>query len=124
MSWQRAPLYTRVHRLCVWFAGRRAGSSPPSRAIAACEEGLAELLVAVSAALSFPAVRDAQLQIADLALLRVRVLLRVAHDTQELPSKTLRWLASELDSCGRMLGGWRRSRSDRLAPPPLVPDPS
>ena len=44
----------------------------------------------------------------DLALARLRVLLRVSHDRRYLSTGGLELLAQRLDEAGRMVGGWRQ----------------
>jgi hypothetical protein len=56
-------------------------------------------------------VRDARakhLARANLAVEKLRVLLRVAHTRRALDTKSLEHLARRLDEAGRMVGGWLR----------------
>jgi hypothetical protein len=45
---------------------------------------------------------------ADMALCRLRVLLRLAHDRRYLPNKSFEHLTKRLSETGRMLNGWRK----------------
>jgi hypothetical protein len=49
-----------------------------------------------------------KLSAADERLLRLRVILRLAHTRQVLDHKGYEHLARTLDEAGRMLGGWLR----------------
>ena len=51
------------------------------------------------------------LEEADLALARLRVLLRLSHARRFLDGRGLALLARRLDEAGRMLGGWRRQQA-------------
>lgn len=105
MNAANAPLYVRAHDLAVTLArSSNAGTPTGVAALAAAFD----LVTAVSLALTFPADRAAALRAADHAVVRVRVLLRVAVDTGTLSTGAMRTLASELDQIGKMLGGWQR----------------
>lgn len=54
---------------------------------------------------------------ANLRLTRLRVMLRVARDLGHLAARQHEHGARELDTIGRMLGGWQRSLGARVAPP-------
>ena len=47
----------------------------------------------------------------DLALTKLRVLLRLAHARGHLPTTGLEHLARQIDEAGRMLGGWRKQQA-------------
>ena len=53
--------------------------------------------------------RAQALEATDLALTRLRVLLRLSHDRRYLDPKGYEHLARLVDEAGRMVGGWRRS---------------
>ncbi|MBK8975175.1 MAG: hypothetical protein IPM29_04570 [Planctomycetes bacterium] len=114
MSRERAPLHARLHRLCVWL---RTRDEHGGHELAGVRDAVEDLLVAVAEALTFPVGRDDSLDRADRQLVRVRVLLQVITDAHLIPRATARWLFAELDTVGRMLGGWRRSRARSRAPP-------
>jgi hypothetical protein len=121
MNAANAPLYVRAHDLAAAVAAHPGDGTTVGRL--ACEAA-AELLVAVSLALTFPGERAADLRTADRAVVRVRVLLRVAAERGLLTPGALRARTDALAELGRMLGGWqrtqrRRQRGDGLhgAPP-------
>ena len=45
------------------------------------------------------------------ALDALRLLVRMAHDLEHLPTKRYEELSSMMGEVGRMLGGWRKSKS-------------
>lgn len=49
----------------------------------------------------------------DLALARLRVLLRLSHDRQYVDSGGYEHVARGLDEAGRMVGGWRKEAGSR-----------
>ena len=121
MSWRDAPLYVDAHDLARWVL-ERTSSWPPERdrllglplASAACE-----LVCEVSLALTFPHGRPRHLERADRALVRLRVLLRLARDLALVSSGGHRFAAGRLRVIGRMIGGWRKrvDRRDRRPAP-------
>jgi len=117
VSWRDAPLYVEAHDLARWTlerTARRPGASPGlSTAIDLAAVGL---LSSVSLALTFPATRVQHLADADQAVVRLRVLLRVARDLGLVTGGGLRFAAGRLDAVGRMLGGWQRRLARPAAP--------
>ena len=71
---------------------------------------------------------DAALSRANLALEKLRLLLRLAHDLRHLDLRRYEFAVRTLDETGRLLGGWRRAlgrqkgggNSDGEAPPAPV----
>lgn len=57
--------------------------------------------------------RRALLEDADLALVRLHVLLRLAHERRYLDPRGFEHVVRALDDAGRMLGGWRRHLDGR-----------
>ena len=49
----------------------------------------------------------------DLALARLRVLLRVCHDRKYLSHGGFEHVMRQVDEAGRMVGGWRREQAGR-----------
>lgn len=75
-----------------------------------------DLLVEVSVALSFPDARRQSLAAADMALTRLRVLVRLAERPPPLLDDATRAeLVDALARVGRMVGGWRRRVEGRPA---------
>jgi hypothetical protein len=118
MSWRDAPLYVHAHDLARWVLERTGGWGEPEAAggplqlqvaAAACD-----LLTGASLALTFPATRPRHLEQADEAIVRLRVLLRLARDLGLLSAGGTRYATGRLSEIGRMIGGWRK-RVDRSA---------
>lgn len=62
-----------------------------------------------------PASRKVELlRAVDLALARLRVLLRISHDRRFLGTRALEHLSRRLDEAGSMAGGWRRQQARRV----------
>lgn len=117
MSWERAPLYVQAHDLAAWLLAHverwPAGSHADLRRRIA---GTAlELVEAVSLALTFPPARAAESERADCCVARLRVLLRLAAGLGLADARQVRFASGELDSIGRMVGGWRRAARLRTA---------
>jgi hypothetical protein len=66
------------------------------------------LVEAVSLALTFPAGRVGHLEAADWAVVRLRVLLRLAQELGYLSPGGLRFSSARLQAAGKMIGGWRK----------------
>lgn len=114
MSWRDAPLYVQAHDLTRWVLERAGswkerGGEPLAGPVA---EAVCELLGSLSLALTFPETRADHLQKADEALVRLRVLLRVARDLTLISPGGLRYAEGQLLAIGRMLGGWRKRTND------------
>jgi len=120
-GWRQAPIYPRAHDLAVWLLARTAGWSAPARAqVGAPLDAAARALVcALSLALTFPEERLRRVKEADRALVRLRVMLRMARDLDHLDARQARYAHDELLIVGRMLGGWRKALRQR---PPPAPD--
>jgi len=118
MTWRRAPLYVRSHDLATWLLAEVSRWPRPEAGCSAgrVADAVQDLVVDVSIALTFPADRDDHRRAADRGVVRVRVLLRVAESLGYLTSRRMRFVCAELDTIGRMLGGWGRSarRSNRI----------
>jgi hypothetical protein len=56
--------------------------------------------------------KQAMLRDLDLALARLRVLLRLCHERKYLDSKGFEYVIRGLDEAGRMVGGWRRQQTE------------
>ncbi|WP_145065994.1 hypothetical protein [Engelhardtia mirabilis] len=72
-------------------------------------DAVQDLVADVSIALTFPAERDDHRRAADRGVVRLRVLLRLAESLGYLTKRRMRFASAELDTIGRMLGGWGRS---------------
>ena len=110
MSWREAPLYVEAHDLARWIGERSKGWPADSRRevgahliAAACE-----LLTAVGLALTFPHSRRGHLETADAAIVRCRLLLRLARDLCLVSPGGNRFAAGRLAEIGRMVGGWQK----------------
>ena len=111
MSRREATIYVDALRAATWIldnvdAGNPLGRRIHDRMLALCEH--------VAVALADPHA-DAALHDADEALVRLRVLLRLAHHTAVLREDSFLHVSRELDLVGRQLGGWRRHRAGRAA---------
>lgn len=129
MTWRDAPLYVETHDLARWVVERAGswatrGDAPlgPLLTAAACD-----LVTAIALALTFPQDRPRHLEEADRAIVRLRILLRLARDTGLLSAGGLRFASGKLQVAGKMVGGWRRraggSEDRKQAPgdgPPLA----
>jgi len=119
MSWRDAPLYVEAYDLARWLLERteawQAGSSMRSR----LSDAGCDLVEAVSLALTFPLQRAGHLDRADAAIVRVRVLLRLACDLGLVSAGSLRFASGRLRVIGRMVGGWRK-RVERSRLPPAA----
>ena len=71
-------------------------------------DAVCTLLEAASLALTFPRSRGQHLVTADQAVVRVRVLLRLAAAQGALTARQLRYASGNLADIGRMIGGWRK----------------
>jgi hypothetical protein len=109
VSWRRAPLYVEAHELAVWLGRHFDGERARTLDVELARTG-DELLFQVARALAFPGAREQALLAADEAVLRLRVLARVACERARLAPRELRFAAARLERIGRMLGGWRRQR--------------
>lgn len=109
MSWRDAPLYVEAHDLARWAEERSSGHSSDS--LGAAASNLRDLLCAVSLALTFPVSRDRHLEAADEAVVRARVMLRLARDVGAMSAGGHRHASGRLLVIGRMIGGWRKRRA-------------
>ncbi len=117
MSWRDAPLYIEAHDLARWVL-ERTGSWPATSPLQTrLSQAACDLLEAVSLALTFPLQRATFLRLADGAVVRIRVLLRLARDLGMVSTSGVRFAAGRLRIIGRMLGGWRK-RVERSRLPP------
>ncbi len=126
MSWKRAPLYVRSHDLARWLHERLASMAnrPDVGLVGAIGEEARRLVGAIALALTFPAGRRAHRDQADATLVRLRVLLRLAEELGFLSPRQRRYALGELQTLGRMVGGWQRSarrRSRSGVEAPAVP---
>lgn len=108
MSRLDAPLYVAAHDLCGWLLRHLSGWPPHALLRQPISEAACALLEAISLALTFPDIRAAQLQRADCAIVRLRVLLRLAQEDALLSTRQLHYVAGLLLEIGRMVGGWRK----------------
>lgn len=117
VSWRDAPLYVEAHALATEVAARSVAWTVAGHGALAgiAVEVSQELLGSVGCALTFPAERAADLDRIDRALVRLRLLLRVASDLGLVTAGAARQLATHDLAIGRMVGGWRK----RLSPPQL-----
>ncbi len=67
----------------------------------------------VEACYSPRAEKLASLRAADLALAKLRVMLRLSHGRRYLDSRGYEYLMRGIDEAGRMLGGWRKQQAAR-----------
>lgn len=110
MSWRDAPLYVQAHdvaRDVMERVGRMSerDAAPLGQAIA---QAALDLLTGVSLALTFPGPRAHHLARADEAIVRLRVLVRLAQDLGIISAGGVRHVEAQLRDAGRMLGGWRK----------------
>lgn len=75
--------------------------------------GIDVLEAVTEACYARPATKVQRLRDADLALLKLRVLLRLAHQRRCLSNAAHEHLARRIDEAGRMLGGWRKELAQR-----------
>lgn len=117
MTWRRAPLYVSCHDLAVWLVAELASWPVPESCWTAerTARHLHGLVEDVAEALTFPDRREARRRSADLRVVRLRVVLRIAESSGFLTARCLRYVAAELDAIGRMIGGWERSARRRSA---------
>lgn len=110
MTWKDAPLYVEAHDLARWVSERAgAWADRGGRHLAARVGDVAcSLLEAVALALTFPVGRASHLAEADRAIVRLRVLLRLARELGYLSPGGLRFACERLQTAGRMVGGWRK----------------
>lgn len=108
MSWRDAPLYVEAHDLARWLLERTGHWPAESPLRARLSQASCELLEAVSLALTFPLQRATHLQLADGAIVKLRVLLRLARDLGLVSAGGVRFAAGRLRVVGRMIGGWRK----------------
>jgi hypothetical protein len=75
------------------------------------QAALVDLVTGIVAANQDPRARPELLRGLDTRLEVARVLLRLSHDLQTIPTRAYGQLSERLDEVGRLLGGWRgRSR--------------
>ncbi len=55
--------------------------------------------------------KQAPLKRAGLAMETLRYLIRCAHDLEFLDQRRYQFVVSQIDEIGRMIGGWKRARS-------------
>jgi hypothetical protein len=103
---RQAPIFTAAWDLNVWVQ-RHLGGGAELVARAAAQVSL-DLLDALVLALK-DIDRDEQLALADRELIRLRMRLRLAHETALLDERQLEFLLRLTDDIGRQLGGWQKS---------------
>ncbi len=108
---ERTPLYARTYDLTRSLFERTARFPKSHRFVMArrVQSAAFELLEAINLALLQRDGRGAQLAMADEALTRLRLAVRLCRDLGLFPTRQHAHLADELGHVGRMLGGWRRS---------------
>ena len=118
--WSHAPLYVRAFDLARWFSSRQEDrvGAPFADLAARMAAEAQELLVGVGLALTFPATRSRSLERADEAVVRIRLLTRLARELGALSAAQARFVSDELDTVGRMIGGWRRAKRRRQTSEP------
>lgn len=102
-------LFGQWERFTAWLFGKTAGF--PSRLRHSLTARIEARALDVHEALvgaRFNVNRTAALQQINLDLDRLRLLLRLAHDLQALDHRAFQYACAELDSAGRMVGGWLR----------------
>lgn len=105
-----APIYVRAFDLATWVLGHTenwSASTDPLLRIR-LRAAAVDLLDAVACALTFPSSRARDRDRADRLVVRIRILLRLAHVRSRLSARQLRFAAGELEVIGRMIGGWQR----------------
>jgi hypothetical protein len=108
VSWRDAPLYVEAHDLARWLL-ERTGTWPADTPMRSrLGEAACELLEGISLALTFPGQRAGHLQQTDAAIVRVRVLLRLARDLGLVSAGGVRFAGGRLRVIGRMVGGWSK----------------
>ena len=103
---EQAALYVDGLALCQWLLekfDRDPGVLGPS--LCGCALELIQTLVL---ALKDRA-RDERIELADEQLIRLRVLLRLAVDSERLSPEQYGFALDQVDAIGRQLGGWIRS---------------
>ncbi len=118
MSWRDAPLYVEANDLACWVVARaNAWAKSDHRYLGLLVvRGASELVSEVALALTFPDTRTEHLRRADHEIVRLRMLLRLACQLEQLRPGGLRFAAERLEVIGRMVGGWRkRVARNRLA---------
>ncbi len=116
MTHERAPLYIEAHQLSCWLSlrlHRVRGDSRHELIVDDILQSAYQLLAEIATALTFPSLRREALVRADVCLLRLRVILRVAREVGDLNARRHRYCVERMDLMGRMIGGWRRSNSRR-----------
>jgi hypothetical protein len=110
VTWREAPLYVEAHDLTRWVIelARTWGDRDAGPLAARVVDAACALLEAVSLALTFPSGRALDLEEADRSIVRLRVLLRVAHELGLLSPSALRFACGQLQTAGKMVGGWRK----------------
>ena len=125
MTWWRAPLYVLAHDVARQL-GERLRERDGDWLAGRVREDSLQLLHQIGLALTFPDRRDAALRRADEDLLRLRLSLRLSRDLGLFSPRATRHLQHQLDTAGRMLGGWRKQlrkpRRGNRRTPGLEPD--
>lgn len=107
MSWRDAPLYTEAFDLSRWVM-ERTGSWPHEPLARLATRSACNLVTAVSLALTFPQGREQHLERADVGIVELRTLLRLAQSLALVSRGGLRFATARLATIGRMVGGWRK----------------
>jgi len=103
---EHAPLYVDCMALCEWLLNK-FDQAPGVLGASLCRCAL-ELVQAVVLALK-DRDREAQIELADEQLIRLRALLRLAVDTGRLSDQQYGFALGRVDAIGRQLGGWSLS---------------
>ena len=115
MSRKEAPIYIEAHDLTRWVVEKAATWPAPALLAPQVTQASTELLSSVSQALTFTRNRRDHLNRADEAIVKLRVLLRVARDMGQISPSAHRFACSRLSAIGSMLGGWLRRLSSTNA---------
>lgn len=105
-----ASLYVQSYDLLLWMVRFVEKLSRPHRQLHGepLLEAARALVVGLSVALKHPGLRGAQLVEAELALERLRVATRLAGDCGVMTERQRHFLVPQVESLGRMLGGWQK----------------
>lgn len=112
-----SPIFARTYDLALWLVPRTLKFPRDHRFGLAqrIQSGLYDLQRALIAAALFEDERRERemLQQADVELSALRMSLRLSHDLKLLDDPGYRYVSTQLREVGNLLGGWKRSRSQR-----------
>jgi hypothetical protein len=114
MSWKRAPLYTACHDVCLYLEAQAQRATQSEELADDVARRARELLVHVCLALTFPVHRKEHLRRVDESVVAVRALLRLQGDVGAASRGFVRMVAAQLDTIGRMVGGWVKASDARM----------